>query len=99
MYAITAPGVTAPRVVGPRPQPACTDQARLDEIESTVFIQSVVRRNGDIEFQRITMDPSIPDELLGETMSSVREWDFEPATMNGEPVDVFYNIEVNIDCR
>lgn len=99
VYVFTEPGVTAPRIVGPRQQPACTDQARLDEVRSAVFIQSVIRRNGDIEFRRITMEPGVADELLGATMSSVRQWDFEPATRNGEPVDVFYDIEVNIDCR
>lgn len=99
VYADGEPGVIPARIVGRREEPQCTDQARLDEVESTISIQGVVRGDGDFEVQRIMVDGDTSDEILGETVASIRNWDFEPGTRDGEPVDVFHTIEMDFDCN
>ena len=30
-----------------------------------------------------------------EAMTTVSQWEFEPATLNGEPVDIYFSLTVN----
>ncbi len=92
------PIVVSPRIAGTRSMPECTDSARLNRIDETLVLDAVVRRNGSVEVQGIVNDGNIPQDMVDAAASTVRQWDFEPGTLNGRPVDVSLNIEVNIDC-
>ncbi len=92
------PVIVSPRIAGTRPVPECTDSARLNRIDETLILDAVVRRNGSVEVQGIVNDGNIPQDMVEAAASTVRQWDFEPGTLNGRPVDVSLNIEVNIDC-
>ncbi len=48
--------------------------------------------------QGIVNEGNIPQDMVDAAASTVLQWDFEPGTLNGRPVDVSLNIEVNIDC-
>ena len=92
------PIVVSPRIAGTRPMPECTNSARLNQIDETLVLDAVVRRNGTVEVQDIVNDGNIPQDMVDAAASTVLQWDFEPRTLNGRPVDVSLNIEVNIDC-
>ena len=92
------PIVVSPRIAGTRSMPECTDSARLNRIDETLVFDAVVRRDGSVEVQGIVNDGNIPQDMVDAAASTVLQWDFEPGTLNGRPVDVSLNIEVNIDC-
>ena len=92
------PIVVSPRIAGTRSIPECTGSARLNQIDETLVLDAVVRRNGSVEVHGIVNDGNIPQDMVDAAASTVRQWDFEPGTLNGRPVDVSLNIEVNIDC-
>ncbi len=92
------PVIVSPRTAGTRPVPECTDSARLNRIDETLVLDAVVRRDGSVEVQGIVNDGNIPQDMVDAAASTVRQWDFEPGTLNGRPVDVSLNIEVNLDC-
>ena len=70
----------------------------MNRIDETLILDAVVRRNGSVEVQGIVNDGNIPQDMVEAAASTVLQWDFEPGTLNGRPVDVSLNIEVNIDC-
>ncbi len=92
------PIVVSPRIAGTRPQPEYTDSARLNRIDETLVLDAVVRRDGTVEVQGIVNEGNIPQDMVDAAASTVLQWDFEPGTLNGRPVDVSLNIEVNIEC-
>ncbi len=92
------PIVVSPRIAGTRSIPECTGSARLNQIDETLVLDAVVRRNGSVEVHGIVNDGNIPQDMVDAAASTVLQWDFEPGTLNGRPVDVSLNIEVNIDC-
>jgi hypothetical protein len=73
--------------------------ARQRDIRDTIVLNTIVRRNGTIDVQRVVNDGIVPEDMLGRAIASIRQWDIEPGRMNGRQVDVFMNIELNIDCR
>ena len=93
------PIVVSPRIAGTRSMPECTDSARLNRIDETLVLDAVVRRNGSVEVQGIVNDGNIPQGHVSTRQPQPSgSGDFEPGTLNGRPVDVSLNIEVNIDC-
>ncbi len=92
------PVIVSPRIAGTRSMPECTSSARLNRIDETLVLDAVVRRDGSVEVQGIVNAGNIPQDMVDAAASTVLQWDFEPGSLNGSPVDVSLNIEVNIDC-
>ena len=92
------PVIVSPRIAGTRSMPECTNSARLNRIDETLVLDAVVRRDGTVEVQGIVNAGNIPQDMVDAAASTVLQWDFEPGSLNGSPVDVSLNIEVNIDC-
>ena len=42
-----------------------------------------------------TVLKGLPEGLSEAAMNAVRQWRFRPGTLNGEPVDVIFNLTVN----
>lgn len=92
VYPGVPPGGTDPVVVDrviPRYPPA----ARASGVEGTVVVRAVVRKNGRVSNVQIVKD--LPFGLGDAAASAVRRWRFRPATYQGEPIDVYYNVTVN----
>ena len=92
VYPGVPPGGTEPIVVD-RAIPRYPPAARGNGIEGTVVVRAVVRRNGRVGDVEILRD--LPYGLGEAAASAVRRWRFRPATYEGRPIDVYYNVTVN----
>jgi len=85
-------GVKPPRVLH-KVDPKYTDEARDAKIEGTVLLKVVIGTDGLAHDINVVTSP---DAGLGvKAAEAVQEWKFEPGTLNGEPVAVQAQIEVN----
>jgi len=77
-----------------RPMPQYTQEARDAKIEGLILLQGVVRKNGRLDSVKVLSGLGYGlDESAVDTV--VEEWRFEPAKLNGQPVDVQANIEIS----
>lgn len=83
--------VTAPLKIY-HPSPGYTEVARRARIEGYVLIQAVVDKQGNVVDAKILK--GLPLGLDQEALRTVRTWKFEPATLNGKPVDVYFSLNV-----
>jgi TonB family protein len=81
-----------PRVVKETP-PLYTKGAFDRGIEGRVVLKVIIRKDGSIGPVRI--DQSLDKELDEAASEAVRRWQFNPATVNGEPINALANIEVD----
>ena len=85
-------GVSAPRVLF-SPDPEYSEEARKAKYQGTVVLWVVVGPDGrprDIRVQR-TLGLGLDEKAI----EAVRQWKFDPARKNGQPVAVQINVEVN----
>lgn len=85
-------GVSAPRAVF-SPDPEYSEEARKAKYQGTVVLWVVVGPDGkphDIRVQR-TLGMGLDEKAI----EAVRQWKFEPAKKDGQPVAVQINVEVN----
>jgi TonB family protein len=74
--------------------PAYTDAARQARIEGIVLLEVIFRKDGRVgEFKVLKGLGYGLDESAINTIA--KEWKFEPATLNGQPVSVRANLEVS----
>jgi TonB family protein len=85
-------GVTAPRVLS-RADPEYSEEARAAKINGTVLLQVVVGKDGIAH--HINVLKGLDGGLDIKAVEAVQKWKFEPGTLNGEPVDVRAQIEIN----
>jgi TonB family protein len=81
-----------PRVVKETP-PLYTKGAFDRGIEGRVILKVIIRKDGSIGPLRV--DQSLDEELDEAASEAVRTWQFDPARVNGEPINVLTNIEVD----
>jgi TonB family protein len=90
--------VIEPPVVRKRPRVRYPRGAGRLREEGTLIVQVVIERDGSVTRPRVLQ--ALPAPMLTlVALEGVREWEFEPATLNGEPVSVYYNLSVNYDVR
>lgn len=84
--------VKAPvRVYDPHPQ--YTEIARKARIQGIVIVQATIDKEGNVTDAKVLK--GLPMGLDQEALNAVRKWKFEPATLNGKPVAVYYNLTIN----
>lgn len=96
VYAAVPPGGTQPDEID-RVVPRYPMGARAAGIEGPVVIRGIVRRDGTIDNVQIIKD--LPYGLGDAARQAVSQWRFRPATVNGEPIDVYYTVTVNFRLR
>lgn len=85
-------GVSAPHVIYD-PEPEYSEEARKAKYQGVVVLQVIVGADGrpwDVRVAR-----SLGLGLDEKALEAVRQWRFDPGTMNGRPVAVVVNVEVN----
>ena len=75
------------------PSPQYTAAAREKKVEGVVIIEAIIGKTGSVTHVKVLK--GLPLGLNKAAAIAVCEWQFEPATLNGEPVAVIYNLTVN----
>lgn len=84
-------GVTAGLLVK-RVQPNYPPLARQARIQGTVVLQAQISKTGDIEnLQLISGHPMLAPSAI----EAVKQWKYRPYLLNGEPVEVETQVQVN----
>ncbi len=84
--------VKAPIVIN-RVEPMYTQAARADRISGIVIIETEIDKTGEV--RKVVVLKRLPHGLDDAAIAAVRQWRFKPGTLNGEPVDVIFNLTVN----
>lgn len=64
---------------------------------AVIVLEGVVSKDGDVRDLRVIQGDS--DPMSAAVVAAVRQWKFRPATRNGTPVDVIYNVSTSIHAR
>ena len=86
------PDVKAPIVIK-RVEPVYNEQARKDRIAGIVILEVVIDKTGVVRDALLLKD--LPDGLGQAAVDAARQWQFQPATLKGEPVNVIFNLSVS----
>ena len=78
-------------------QPQYTEIARKARIQGVVILQTIIDKNGNITDVKVLKN--LPMGLGDAAVSAVRQWRYEPATLNGKPVAVYFNLTVNFQLQ
>jgi protein TonB len=75
------------------PDPEYTESGRSARIEGVVIVETIIDKQGRVKSTKIVKD--LPMGLGNAAQRAVKTWTFKPATLNGKPVEVYYNLTVN----
>jgi protein TonB len=84
--------VTRP-VLQDGPQPRYTEMARRAGVQGTVVVEAVIDETGRVT--KVEIIKALPMGLDLAAVEAVRSWRFQPATLAGRPVKVFYTLTVH----
>ena len=79
------------------PQPQYTEDARRARVQGVVILEATINREGDVVGVRILK--GLPMGLAKSAVDTAMKWRFKPATENGRPVAVFFNLLVNFSLQ
>jgi protein TonB len=85
-------GVSAPKALY-APDPEYSEEARKAKYQGTVVLWLVVSADG--RPQQIRIQRSLGMGLDEKAIEAVKQWKFDPARKDGQPVPVMINVEVN----
>jgi TonB family protein len=85
-------GVSAPKALY-TPDPEYSEEARKAKYQGTVVLWLIVGPDG--RPQNVKVARTLGMGLDQKAIEAVRQWRFEPAKLNGNPVAVQINVEVN----
>lgn len=86
------PGTVPPRKIG-RLSPDYTEEARLSRVEGIVIVSILVNEFGNVE--EVVVRQGLPMGLTESAIAAARTSKWEPATLHGEPVSVWWNLTHN----
>jgi TonB family protein len=78
-------------------QPQYTEIARKARIQGVVILQTIIDKEGNITDVKVLK--ALPMGLAEAAVSAVKQWKYEPATLNGKPVAVYFNLTVNFQLQ
>jgi len=77
-----------------QPRPVYPPGCKAEGIEGTVLMRAVISREGvplNLEVVNRLVDPRMVESAL----EAVRQWRYQPTLLNGEPVEVVTEVQVN----
>lgn len=75
-----------------RPNPEYPPLAKMARIQGTVRLEAVISRDGTIQDLKVISGHPL---LVKSAMDAVSRWRYQPTLLNGEPVEVATEIDVN----
>lgn len=78
-------------------QPQYTEIARKARIQGVVILQTIIDKEGNITDVKVLK--GLPMGLTEAAIDAVNQWKFQPATLNGKPVAVYFNLTVNFQLQ
>jgi protein TonB len=90
-----AAGVTTGLLVY-KVQPVYPPEARKARIQGTVILHAIINKDGRIADLQLI---SGPNELAAAAIGAVQQWRYRPYLLNGEPMIVDTEIQVNFQLR
>lgn len=85
-------GAVKPPVGVFTPQPRYSEEAREARVQGVVLLQSVIDDEGNVT--RLEVLKGLPLGLTEAALETVRTWKYQPATLNGEAVPVYFHLMV-----
>jgi len=82
----------SPRVVE-KVMPSYPPEAREARLQGVVIVTAVIAEDGSVG--EVEVLKGLPMGLSESAVEAVKQWRFEPATLDGEPVAVYYNLTIN----
>ncbi len=92
VYPVVPAGGTEPSIVD-RKMPRYPSAARRANVEGSVVIRAIVRKDGSVDEVEVLRD--LPNGLGEAAREAVEQWRFLPARYRGEAIDVYYTVTVN----
>jgi TonB family protein len=87
------PPIKPPTVIS-RVEPRYPAEAREARVSGIVIVETIIDTNGDVK-DAVVLKDTVPFGLGAAAVESVRQWKFKPATLDGVPVPVLFNLTVN----
>lgn len=84
-------GVQAAKLVS-QPRPQYPELARKARIQGTVRLTAIIGKDGSIQSLQVVSGHPL---LIQTAIGAVRMWRYDPTLLNGEPVEVITQIDVN----
>jgi protein TonB len=75
-------------------QPEYPKKARKKHVESSVLMQAVISKTGDITDLQLISGDEVPAPLA---LNAVKQWKYQPYLLEGKPVEVETKITVNYE--
>ena len=91
-------GVTNPRLVN-RVNPEYPESARLRSLRGNVVLQAVITKTGAVADLRVIRSDRPGFGFEEAAMTAVGQWKYQPARLDGRPVDVYFTIFVEFRLR
>ena len=74
------------------PKPAYPQLAKSARVQGTIKLQAIIAVDGSIKNLRVMSGPPL---LVNAAIDAVRRWQYKPTMLNGSPVEVITEIDVN----
>jgi protein TonB len=75
-----------------QPKPVYPPLAIMAHIQGTVQLQAIIGKDGTVQQLSVLSGPTL---LVKAALEAVQHWRYQPTLLNGEPVDVLTEIDVN----
>jgi TonB family protein len=75
-----------------QPRPIYPPEAKAARVQGKVTLQAVIGKDGTIQKLEVLSGDAL---LVQSAIDAVRQWVYEPTLLNGDPVDVLTQIDVN----
>lgn len=85
-------GDVEPPVLVTRTEPRYTEVARKARISGIVIVECIIDENGNVRDVRV-LKP-LPFGLDRAAADAVKQWKFRPGMLNGQPIEVVFNLTV-----
>ena len=79
------------------PAPPYTEEARQGRIQGVVILEAIIDAEGHVRDVKVLK--GLPMGLTESAVETAMQWKFEPATLQGEPVAVYFSLTIRFSLQ